>query len=111
MKAILFISALFILNACSLFNKEPCPDKIEYIKQQCPNIRLLPKLKKTGMTKKIKVYFEKTDDPNKVIVTIDDLKKGSYNSQRKTIFINKQSRYIIFYENELRELQKFCQKK
>jgi len=109
MKTILYISilSLFFMGCGQITEPQPNNDYI-YIKNKCPDLTILrPIPKKYRNIKKIKVTFEKTDDPKKVIVLKDVLKQGSINSYRKDLLIQKQDKYIRFYEKEIREYLRF----
>jgi len=104
MKAILFFSMIFFLIGCG---KQPQP-KLQYIKPNCPKLIILKSIK-NDQIEEVKLNIIEKD--GKYLVDKKELKKASFNSQKKSILIEKQKKYIKFYEAQVRKVRQSCNKK
>jgi len=113
MKTTLFFKNLFfmfivilIITGCT--NKKNIPPPIIKIKKICPEMVILKPLKNN--IKPVKINFKKINNEY-IKIKLSDLEKSSKNSQRKSIIINKQKKYINFYEAQIKEIRKTCKGK
>jgi hypothetical protein len=108
MRVILLFSAIFFIVGCGQRIECPQPEKI-YVEKPSPKITILNPIPEEETTfKKLKIPFKPTIDPNKIVVDKELLKQSSILSQKKDIAIEKQKRYIRFYEAQNIELRKYC---
>jgi hypothetical protein len=108
MKGILFFSLLFLIG-CKEQPKPPKPQiKYEYIKRSCPKIITLNK-PIPREPKRVKLTIKKDiNNPNYLLVSKDGLRAASIASQKKTIIIKKQKKYINFYRKQNQKFRKLC---
>jgi len=106
MKAILFFSFIFLLflSGCG---QQPEP-RIKYIKGNCPKLTILHPIPKKDFPPE--VHLKIVPDGKYYKVEKNALKKASEVSQKKSILIKKQTRYIRFYEKEIRMMREICKK-
>jgi len=98
---------LFGLSGCTFVEPKV---RIQYVKRECPRIRTLRPIPKRYEVKDYKLKFKVFDKKN-YLVKKPDLKQAARTSQRKSILIRKQKRYIKFYEKQNRVLKRACDQK
>ena len=101
-----FLSFILFITGC---NEPQLREKEVIVKRTCPQMTILKPIPKKYLSyTKVKIPFEKTDIPGMVMVPFKPLKEGSINCQKKDALIEKQKRYIRFYENQIIEIRKSC---
>ncbi len=106
---LLFGSAL-IFTGCDRDEPTPKPKiKLKYIKRKCPNITTLKPIPNRYQTEEVRLTIKPYPENKEFyLVNKKELKQASTNSQKKSILIRKQEKYIDFYEKQNRVLKKAC---
>ena len=93
-------STLFLIG-CG-YQPEP---ELKYIKSSCPEMIILKPIPKKYYTTPVKLKI--INDGEYYKVPKKQLKQASLNSQKKSILIEKQQKYIKFYETQILKIKKF----
>ena len=105
------ISVILIINGCD----EPLPPDHTpktKVKEECFKVRTLPHIKTREVNfQQIRVDFNTTDEPDKIIVSKSKIRKASRQSQKKSIVIKKLIKYIKFYEYQNIKIKEDCKNK
>jgi hypothetical protein len=88
---------------------EPEPP-VRYVASKCPKLIILKPIPNNYKVHDFKLKIKEDPTGKYYLVEKSDLKKASFTSQKKSILIEKQKRYIKFYEKEILHVKEACEK-